>query len=202
MMALRGPELARLLEFMELSPAPESPLANRPLDPGDASPELAAALPGEVREAAVRVARPERVVAMATGMPPEPPEHLWFYGQAGDLDFALYAEGPEDRHHLAWPVDGVSMLDLAAAPLALSRGTEPTALSLALGPEEFCTLCAISDFLRQETLRTLLAPVPRPEAGIAHVPAGREGNATDTAWDARDRGRAAPLLHRLSCVVD
>jgi len=188
MVGLTDAEMARLLVDQGLSPKGGSPLANLAMDPGDMGPELSEAVPSGIRRAAGRVARPERVVAMVLGAPPDPPEHLWFYGEKGDLDYAFYSAEGTGRHHLAWPVDGVTMLDLATAPLALNGGTEPTALSMAVGPEEFSTLCVISDFLRQETLRRLMTPVPPPESLPSFHPedlataAARAGAFSDLGW--------------------
>lgn len=162
MFALRSPELARVLEDQGLRPGHGSPLVSLTLDPADTAPEITAGLPAGAREAVERVARPERVLGLALGVPPDPAEHLWFYGRQGDLDFAHYSASGGNGHHLAWPVDGVTMLDLATSPLALHRGTEPGAISLAMGPAEYCALCAITDFLQLETLRELLTPVPLP----------------------------------------
>ena len=133
MFAFRPSEMTAMLRLGGHTPRTGSPLRRLPPDVDGASSEAARNADRGAREAVLRIACPDRVVGMITAAPPEPAEYFWLYSLAGDLDYAFHLEDEAGLHRLAWPVDGVAMLDLAVACIDLAGYTEPSSISLALG---------------------------------------------------------------------
>jgi hypothetical protein len=160
MFAFRGSEMAGILEAAQLEPGLGSPLKGLSAAVDDSAREVANQAGHGVRAAASRIASPDRVVGVVTAAPPEPADFLWLYGAQSDLDFAYHQEDETGMHRLAWPVDGLAMLDLAAAPLDLDGPIEHYGVSLALGREEFSALVAIADFVQADALQGMLGHDP------------------------------------------
>jgi len=161
MFAFRGPEMAGILEASELEPSSGSPLRSLSAAEVDESAREVASQTGHaVKSAVQRIAVPERVVGLVTASPPEPPDFFWLYSGASDLDFAFHQEDETGMHRLAWPVDGLAMLDFSAAHLDLFGPVDHFGVSLALGREEFSVLVAIADFVQADALQGVLRHDP------------------------------------------
>ncbi len=160
MFAFRGSEMAGILEAAQLEPGLGSPLKGLSMEVDESAREAAGQAAPGVRAAATRIASPDRVIGVVTAAPPEPADFLWLYGARSDLDFAFHQVDETGLHRLAWPVDALAILDVAAAPLDLYGPIEHYGVSLALGLEEFSALVAIADFVRADALQGMLVHDP------------------------------------------
>jgi uncharacterized OB-fold protein len=105
----------------------------------------------KVNDAILRISRPDIILGMLH-YPPETPDVTWFYGAAGDKNFAVYRKGSGDDHHIVWPVTDKSLMKVLEAALAISEPAAIDGFSLSLNRAGFETLVAIVDLIQEETL--------------------------------------------------
>lgn len=147
-------QLAARMRAAGLEPWPGSPLARQPLDAlGNDHPRGdAAALPDP---ALACLARPERVLAVATWPPADAPAH-WYYGRADAAALALHDVDGNGRHRVLWPVPYRAIGAMLAEPAEGATGavgdfrleTDHTGLAL---------LAALADALQELLLHDMLA---------------------------------------------
>lgn len=188
MFAFRHSEMAAILEAARLEPVRGSPFKGLEAEVDESAREAARQVSQGACAAASRIAAPDRVIGMVTAVPPEPADFLWLYGNRSDLDFAYHQEDEAGLHRLAWPVDALALIDLAAAPLDLYEPDEHYAVSLSLGREELCALAAITDCVQADALQGMLGhdlPLAEPPTFSLEdmvVLAARSTRSGDLRW--------------------
>jgi len=199
MFAFRHSEIAGILEAAQLKPTQGSPFKDLSAEVDESAREVAVQAGPGVLAAATRIAVPDRVIGMVTAAPPEPADFLWLYGGHSDLDLAYHQEDETGLHRIAWPVDGLALLDLAAAPLDLYGPVEHHAVSLSLGREEFSALVAITDFVQADALQGILRhDLPLPEPPTFRIEdlvalAERSTQTEDLRWMVTRAGLMSPI---------
>lgn len=158
--ALGTDDIARVLDRLRIAPAEASPLVDIVPAAGDHTGVDSLASDEATCEAVARIASPARVVTLVTACPPDEATTFWFYGRRDEADLAFHVLGADGWHHVAWPIDRLAVLDLAAAPLELSTPTESFAISLALGRDELATLAAVCDAVQYDILQGALVASP------------------------------------------
>lgn len=116
----------------------------------------------ELREALLRIARPE-IMQGVLQFPPEFSGVHWFYSLAGEAKLAAYSRDQNDHHVLAWPVLASELVQAMEASLALPAPAVVDGFALILNRGGCEALAAIVDLLQEEILKAVLDRRPPPE---------------------------------------
>lgn len=109
----------------------------------------------DIREATLRIGRPDIILGLLH-MPPGEPDVTWLYGAAGDQRFAVHRRDGGMWHRIVWPVQGTTLAEIMETAVSIREAAVTDAFALSLDRRGFETLAVIVDFFQEEALRSAM----------------------------------------------
>jgi hypothetical protein len=156
---LTAAEIAEMLRRTGVEPWRGSPFLRLHRGGTDSPAAVAIDETPEIRDATMRIGRPDIVLGLLH-VPPADPDVTWLYGSSGDRRFAVHRRDGGMWHRIIWPVQDTTLADIMETAVSIHDPAVTDGFALTLDRREFETLATIIDFFQEETLRSAMNRKP------------------------------------------